>query len=180
MLWTGAGRSGPRTRREVAAAYAILSEDTIAVRGELGRAKLDTVRLGATVDALVAETARLRAELGAVRAEAAALHQQAAGYTEVVGIFASQSAEMRAQLIDSQHTITDLTDRLTDLLEAHLEAAKGRTPATGEPTPMRPGRRHATGDGATGAATPPVADLRAPEAAAAGDRLRLIRRALDI
>jgi chromosome segregation ATPase len=180
MLWAGTGRSGPRTRREIAAAYSILSEDTIAVRGELGRAKLDTVRLGATVDALIAETGRLRVELGAVRAEAAALRQQAAGYTEVVGIFASQSAEMRAQLVESQHTITELTERLTDLLEAHLEAANRRAASASEPTPMRPGRRHASGDGATGAATPPVTDLRAPEAAAAGDRLRLIRRALDV
>lgn len=138
------------------------------------------MRLGATVDALIAETGRLRAELGAVRADAAALRQQAAGYSEVVAIFATQSAEMRADLVESHHTVAELTARVTDLLEAHLEAAAARAAAAGEPTPMRPGRRHA-GDGAPGPATPPVADLRAPEAAAAaGDRLRLIRRALDV
>lgn len=186
MGWWGSGRSGPRSRREMQAAYSILAEESVRVRGDLGRARLDNVQLGATVEALGEAAGALRAELANLRSELAALRANAAGPDPVLMLFAGQNAEMRGQLAENQRTITELTSRLTDLLELHLQAeAVGRpvNPVNPVPSVLRPTGRRSTGSGDAVHAAPamaaPITDLREPDAGAAGDRLRLIRRALD-
>ena len=132
---------------------------------------------------LSSETGRLRGELANVRSEVLMLRAQAAGPDAIVMLFAGQNAEMRGQLAENQRTITELTSRLTDLLELHLQAQTVARTVTPVPSAMRPtGRRSAASGDAVHAAPSlptPVTDLREPEAGAAGDRLRLIRRALD-
>ncbi len=195
--WWSGGQPGPRGGREIRAAYTMLSDDLVALHGELGRSRLDTVRLSAMIEAMAEQTAALWAELRTAREQVAALRARTVT-DPLVELLARQSSDLRAQLVDNQRTITDLTTRLTDLLEAHLElaaqardaaSARERAAATpSRPTPARdyesarayePAARTGTGaDEVIGSV--PVADLRRPETAAAGERLRLIRRALDV
>ena len=169
------GPEGPRNKREFRAAYAILSEDVVGLHGELGRARLEQVRLEAMTQAMGAETARLRTDLAAARAELVELRHRRAT-DPLLEMLAEQTFELRAQLAENQQTITALTTRLTDLLEAHLDAMTGQPEPAEEDTaeeddvvaelPTRPLPEPA-----------PVADLRRPEPFA--DRLRVLRRAHD-
>ncbi len=171
------------------AAYSLLSEDMVALSGELGRARLENVRLGAMVDALAQELGRARADLAQARNDIVGVQREAAVIRPLVTDLMTENRELRTQLAVNQQTITDLTQRLTDLLEAHLAAARAVTThgtvVTGESAPVP---------------RPAIADLRTSEqpasssavaaalsgalggAATGGgsaERLRLIRHTLD-
>lgn len=186
-MWWGSSSAGPRSRREIRTAYSLLSEDMVALSGELGRARLENVRLGAMVDALAHEVGRARGDLTLARTDIAAVQRETAVIRPLVTDLMTENRELRGQLAANQQMIGELTSRLTDLLEAHLAATRALSPpgssATSEPTP---------------APRPAIADLRATEqpatsgavaaalsgalgtaAAGSADRLRLIRHAID-
>lgn len=162
------------------AAYSMLAQDTTTLRGALGRARLDTVQLGATVEALATETGRLRAELVHARAESAALRAQPVAPDPLVLLFATQAGELRGQLAENQRTVTELTSRLAELLAVQLQSARAAAPPElPVPALLRPSARSEADPADAGRARPPITDLRDPATGTANDRLRLIRRALD-
>lgn len=188
-MWWGSSVAGPRNRREMRAAYSLLSEDMVALSGELGRTRLDNVRLGAMVDALAQELGRARADLTYARTDIAAVQREAAVIRPLVTELMTENRELRGQLAMNQQTITELTQRLTDLLEAHLAATRAITAhgsvVTGDtapaPRPAIADLRASEQPATSGAVTAALSGALGAAAGAGGsaERLRLIRHTLD-
>jgi chromosome segregation ATPase len=168
--WGGGRRRGPRTRREILSACSVLAADAVTVRGELGRSRLEVVSLGATVEVLAAEVGRLRHEMSRVTGELGELRERtSAEADQLVTMLMTQSAQLREELAQSRRSVTELAERMADLLERQQQERAG------EPVSTR-------------SVLPPVAPLPAREDAVVTDlreaarppeeRLRLIRHAL--
>ena len=140
MGWWGSGRSGPRSRREMQAAYSILAEESVRVRGDLGRARLDNIQLGATVDALAASRPVARRAGEPPQRDRGAARERCRprpGPDAVAG----QNAEMRGQLAENQRTITELDERLDRPARAAPAGSRpsgAREPGAQRAAPDRP------------------------------------------